>query len=310
MKQYCQTNPELRASNVAVRMVFNDIDPQNIDQLQDAIQQVACSQDCCRIEYSAQPFQDALQKHLPDIAERSSANLIIMDQCGVKEVTPQVIRQLAECSTTDILFFISSSFILRFIDTPELGGKFDMEADEVKTVDYRAIHRYVCRYFREALRDQEYYLSPFSIKKGSNIYGLVFGTSNLLGLEKFLTVCWNLDPVTGEANYNIDGDFAWAEEALFSELNEIRKVDLFKQKLLEFIAKDSPDNRRLCRFCLTNGFSPKKAGEILKSLQADERLTVTEIETEKPARRGAFYISYNNYKIDSPRVRFTVRDAQ
>ena len=38
IKQYCQTNPALKASDVAVRMVFNDLDSLNIDQLQKTIQ--------------------------------------------------------------------------------------------------------------------------------------------------------------------------------------------------------------------------------------------------------------------------------
>ena len=305
IKKFCQRNPGLKA-NVDVRMVFNDLKQKKIDQLEKAIQQVKCSETCCRTDCTTLPFREALHKCLPEIRRSGTANLVIMDQCGVKEVTPEVIRQLAECGTTDMLFFISSSFIRRL---PELGGNIDIDTFEVKTVEYNAIHRLVCEHFRERLQGVEYYLAPFSIKKGSNIYGVIFGSRNLLGLDKFLSVCWALDSVTGQANYNIDGDLVWAgPKSLFSEYNVPRKVDLFKQDLREFIASKSPDNRDLYAFCLTHGFSPKKAGEVLKSLQEASELTVTEIATGKPARKGSFYITHDGYK-DSPRVEYGVRSV-
>ena len=89
------------------------------------------------------------------IASKDSANLIIMDQFGVKEITPEVIQQLAKCNSTDVLFFISSSFIRRFIDTPELGGKFEnLPPINVKDTEYYAIHRTICSYYQKQLKVQ------------------------------------------------------------------------------------------------------------------------------------------------------------
>ena len=164
MNRFFQTYPNLK-DNANVRMVFNDYKQFKIAKLKQAVEQIACSQSCCTIEYTQQPFQEALQQHLPEIAGKNSANLIIMDQSGVKEVTPSVIRQLAECGATDILFFISSSFIKRFIEPPEVGGKFDMDLEEVKSHDYNTIHRFVCEYFSEKLGDREYFLTPFRSRK-------------------------------------------------------------------------------------------------------------------------------------------------
>jgi len=309
LKQYCQTRPDLKAG-VDVRMLFNDVEAANIDKLKQAIQPIACPQSCCQIQYTVQPFQAALQQHLPEIGAEDSANLVIMDQFGVKEVTPDVVRQLAECSATDILFFISSSIIGRFIGTPELGGKFDMEADDVRSVEYKGIHRLVCQYYRQKLVGLEYYLAPFSIKKGSNIYGVIFGSGRLLGSQKFLNVCWKEDSVTGEANYNIDGDFAWARRSLFQNLNIIRKVDLFEGELRRVVAEEAPDNRKIYRFCLTHGFRPGQAGEVLRRMQKDGLLSVVEIATGQPARRGAFYLTWAGYSKSPARVRFTMRSEQ
>jgi three-Cys-motif partner protein len=307
LKRYCEERRSLKADNVDVCLVFNDDNQEHIRKLQSFIGEMSCPRDCCHIKYTSQPFQDALCDCLPDIQRRGSANLIIMDQFGVKEVTPKTLRQLADCSTTDILFFISSSFVRRFIEQPVIAKRFQLRLEDIKTVDYNDTHRLICTYYRTELRDKEYYLAPFSIKKGSNIYGVIFGSGHLLGLEKFLTVCWAQDKITGEANYNIDGDFSWSgKKSLFKEDNVIKKQDLFGQDLTSFIETQSPDNREIYQFCLIHGFLPRHAREILNPMQKDGVLSVLDLNSGKSARKGTFYLIRDNYK-KSPKVRFTIR---
>lgn len=130
-------------------MIFNDVEEVYVDRLRCSIEPIACDQSCCQIEYSALPFQEALPNHISNMNEPWNANLVIMDQFGVKEVTPDIIRSLARCSATDILFFISTSFIRRFIETPEIRSKYDLNCDEMKSMEYSVIHRYICEYYRE-----------------------------------------------------------------------------------------------------------------------------------------------------------------
>jgi len=134
LKQYCQENEHLKANDISVNLVFNDIKENYINQLEANIKRLACPKPCCTIEYTALPFQDALQTHLPDIRSDDTACLVIMDQFGVKEVTPDLVRQLAECRATDILFFLSSSYHWRFSEVlPKRSG---IEADALKNSDY------------------------------------------------------------------------------------------------------------------------------------------------------------------------------
>jgi three-Cys-motif partner protein len=309
IKTYCMNNADFKA-DIAVRMIFNDVEEAYVEQLRRSVEAIACDQACCRIEYSALPFQQVLPDHISSMNEPWNANLVIMDQFGVKEVTPDVIRSLAQCSATDILFFISTSFIRRFADTPEIGGKYDLARDDLKNMEYNIIHRYICEYYRGKLGGMSYHLAPFSIRKGSNIYGVIFGSSHLLGLEKFLRVCWALDDITGEANYNIDGDFSWGgKQSLFEEHNRISKIDLFEEELRTYVASHKPDNILLNIFCLTKGFPPSKAGEVLTTLQEKGWLSVRDNETGKRARRGTFYLGWNNCKSRIPKVRFSMEAA-
>lgn len=306
IKNYCAARKALKA-DMAVSMVFNDIEESHIEDLKRHVSEKACEQPCCHVEYSSLPFNEVLPRHLPAMKDRSSANLVIMDQFGIKEITPDVVRMLAQCGATDILFFISTSFIRRFIETPEIGKKFDLSVEKLKSQQYGVIHRYLCDHYREKLGDTSYYLAPFSIQKGSNIYGVIFGSSNLLGLEKFLNVCWKLDSVTGEANYNIDGDFSWNRPpSLFEDMNKIRKIDLFEKDLREYIAAHKPDNIALNEFCLAKGFPSSKAKEVLITIQKMKRLVVWDLDERKPARKNSFYLGWDKCKSGTAKVRFTI----
>jgi hypothetical protein len=120
---------------------------------------------------------------------------------------------------------------------------------------------------------------------------LIFATRHRLGMEKFLKVCWALDPSTGEANYNIDADLAWSgEPLLWSEMNTITKVDLFERSLVEFLRKQSATNVELYGFCLEQGFCASKAKESLQKLQKEGRILVTDTSTGNAARLGSFYL--------------------
>ncbi|MBI5558887.1 MAG: three-Cys-motif partner protein TcmP [Deltaproteobacteria bacterium] len=309
LKQFCEHH-SVTYSNVSARVVFNDIEEKHIKKLKKHVCEIACGKACCKFEYSAKPFRESLEQHLMQMRAHDTANLVFMDQFGIKEVTPEVVGEMAKCSRTDILFFISSSIINRFIETQEIGGKFDISSEALKDKEYTVIHRYLCEHFREKLGGLSYYLAPFSIKKGGNIYGIIFGSGHILGLEKFLTVCWSLDKATGEANYNIDGDLSWGgQKSLFEELNTIRKVDLFEKDLLNFIHDYKPDNIALNEFCLQKGFSPSRSNEVLRGMQSKGSIKVWDITKDKPARKNSFYLGWNNVKTASPRVIYTTERA-
>lgn len=309
IKNYCITQKDRKSQDLEIRMLFNDKSQEHISQLQRNVDEIACSKGCCKIEYSNHHFDEALKTYMREIRDVDTANLIIMDQFGVKEVTPELIHVFSKCDATDILFFISSGFIRRFINTPEIRNKYKINPKEMKDIDYKAIHRYICQYYREQLKSTQYYLSPFSIKKKTNIYGIVFGSKHPYGLEKFLNVCWSLDEHTGEANYNIDYDMAWGGQlSLFNE--QPRKIDLFKKELKKYIEERSPDNLKMYIFCIEKGFSMKKAGEILREMQNEEGLSVIDLTKQKNARKGAYYLGWEHYKTKEARVRFTIEDKQ
>ena len=83
-----------------------------------------------------------------------------------------------------------------------------------------------------APRGAEYYLAPFSIKKGANIYGVIFGSGYPLGMDRFLQVAWAKDAISGEPNFDIHRDSIVPGQPKF-DLEEFKptKVLAFEREL-------------------------------------------------------------------------------
>ena len=111
----------------------------------------------------------------------------------------------------------------------------------------------------------DYYLAPFSIAKdfGSNVYGLVFGSRHPLGIDKFLKICWTEDPLTGEANYDIDDDNIIPGQMTFWE-EKPKKLTIFERCLSEKVLSGAlPTNTAVYKYALNNGFRSSHAKDVL-----------------------------------------------
>ena len=106
---------------------------------------------------------------------------------------------------TDTLVFMSASYVLRFKDEPEISQYLETKKIFADHTPYHQVHRALVEYYRSLVPSSEqYFLAPFSIKKNSNIYGIIFGAAHPLGIDKFLQVAWDNDQISGEANFDVD----------------------------------------------------------------------------------------------------------
>jgi len=205
-------------SKVKIRVIINEYEKEKYDLL---IQNLALIVD--RSLYSLEcynaDFIIVFNKYYPSM--RLTANFLFLDQNGIKQITEEVFAKLIGLRQTDFLFFISSSYIKRFSELEEFKKYLKISKQDLEGKSYYHIHRVVLDYYRSKIpHNREYFLAPFSIKKPSGIYGLIFGTNHTLGIEKFLHVCWRHDKLTGEANFDIDNErININRPSLFEEYN-------------------------------------------------------------------------------------------
>lgn len=245
-------------------------------------------------------FQDLFQVLEPHFKEFSNApQFMFLDQYGIKHVTQKIFSQIVSLKRTDFLFFISSSFIARFIELPEFAAYIKLTRADFIESDSLHCHRIICDYYRSLVPEgTEYYIAPFSIKKGKNVYGLIFGSHNLLGLQKFLECAWCTDPNTGEANFNIDNDriVATGQLSLFEEENIVKKLDYYQNEIAAWLQESMHSNIDIYKYSLLHGFLPKHTNEVLREMEKKGVLEIITIGAEK-RRTGAFYLNDESIRI-------------
>jgi three-Cys-motif partner protein len=221
-------------------------------------------------------FKEAFDKQFPSMTQSNCANLIFLDQNGIKHISEEVFKKIIGLKTTDFLFFISSSTIKRFSEHPNISQHIKLNPEEVEKTPYYKIHGLILDYYKSLIpSNKEYYLAPFSLRKNAGVYGLIFGSGHVLGIEKFLTTCWNIDPERGTANFDIDDDrIMQGQYDLFSgEVRKPKKVELFEKELESKILNlELITDREIYLYALTNGFIPTHVRKVINKLILEKKI--------------------------------------
>ena len=260
------------SSKIKIKVILNEFDREKYKQLVKNI-------DLIKLQnvYDVAIYNDDFGKIFNDyyFSMSQSVNFLFLDQNGIKQITEDIFSKLINLQQTDFLFFISSSYIKRFSEVEGFMKYLRIKKENIGKKSYYQIHRIVLEYYRTLIPvGKRYFLAPFSIKKASGIYGLIFGTNHTYGLEKFLHVCWKHDKLTGEANFDIDNEkIELAKPSLFQEYNIPSKRQLFERSLeIKVLNLELITNYDVYLFTLNEGFLPKDANKILRKLIEEGKL--------------------------------------
>jgi three-Cys-motif partner protein len=257
----------IKEKRIRIHVIFNELDEKKINELKQNINLnhnlLFYTPEVYNID-----FRSLFHQLKPSFIKNPA--LLFMDQNGISQVTEEILLEIKHFNRTDFIFFISSSYFVRFCEDQAFKKYFPtLCGSEIKESNYDSIHRKILMHFRNIISSSsELRLFPFSIKKGSNIYGLIFGTKNPLGADKFLNITWTLNPINGEANFDIDDDLPKREQkVLFAEFKKMTKLEKFQEDLTQHIAeKVKISNIEIYDFALANGFIHKHAVTIVKDL--------------------------------------------
>lgn len=208
------------------------------------------------------------------LANKKYAKFILLDQYGFSQITEDVFLKLVTSPLTDFIFFISSSFIKRFRDMKAVKAYIDTNKLDFEETKPKECHRIIADYFRNLIpTNKEYYIHHFTIQKGTNYYGLIFGTNHTLGMEKFVKVCWMEDENSGESNCNIDNDFEKGS-LFYDPVNTTKKIRI-KEELEQLILNgEKKSNVEGLKWVLSRGCEPKLFVEVISSLLKQKKVTI------------------------------------
>jgi len=267
---YFKTPIMKNKTNIIV--LFNELDKTKFQSLKEIINNRIHElnlNELMYVKYSRQDFKEIFF----DFAKEFNVipSLLFIDQNGVKQVPEEVFQELINLPKTDFLFFVSSSLFNRF----DYDNYFpDLDYDNLRNKPYNLIHRGVLEYYKEKIPEgNNTRLYPFTIKKGSNVYGLIFGSKHPLGVNKFLEIAWDHNRLNGQANFDIDNDEFKRQGSLFPDEKSFTKIAKFKKELINYImTKEKISNKEIYDFTLEKGHIPKHAVEVIKSLKNESKI--------------------------------------
>lgn len=201
-----------------------------------------------------------------------AANLLFLDQNGLDQITKPIFQSIVAMPKTDFIFFIASAMVNRFKDNHDIRKYVPITDDDFKTMNNTNVHRLLVNTYRRWIPNGiQYFLGSFSIRKGANVYGLVFGSRHPRGIDKFLQVAWKHG---GDANFDIDGDGIDPKQpSLFKEDDIPTKIKVFEKELeKEIFDRRLKTNKDIYIFTLQNGMLVQHARDALNELVKNKKL--------------------------------------
>lgn len=262
-------------NKVKIKLFLNEFEPTKKNQKKFELLKHACFdylennkslKNVVEIIFLNENFESLFPKLIDSIKQYPS--LVYLDQNGIKFLEANYLNALEKLNQTDFIYFVSSSYFKRFGTQEEFKKHFEINFDEINKNPYKFIHRVLINQIKAKLpTPTRLKLYPYTIRKGKNIYGIIFGAKHPRAVDKFLTISWNKNSVNGDANFDIDDDANKIQIDIFGN-QSLTKIELFQQKVKEKILnREISNNFELLEFVYQEGHIPKHADECLRQLK-------------------------------------------
>jgi three-Cys-motif partner protein len=214
---------------------------------------------------------------------RKYPSLLYLDQNGMKFLADKYINDLEKTTTTDFLYFLSSSYFIRFGKTDAFQTNMNIDIERARKNPYKYIHKSILEQLREKLPPKtKLSLYPFTIKKGANVYGIIFGATHPRAVDKFLKTAWETNNANGEANFDIDDEINKCQASLFDNSQpefgrKLTKIESFKQNIRQEITDGQiKTNKDAFDFTLKQGHIAAHANDEVAAMKKEKLIHYAE----------------------------------
>ncbi|HSV75463.1 MAG TPA: three-Cys-motif partner protein TcmP [Bacteroidales bacterium] len=281
IKPYCK---DIRKSTKKVYIILNDkgesdVLKSNVSDFFNSCK-TNCQGECVfalnnNLIVKSEDFETYFPKIYPAMLGRKrAAKLLYLDPFKFV-IDSDLFNKLINIPSADFISFMPSFFLRRFPDVSAFNKYINTREIDFKKSRPEHCHRVIANYFNTLVPpDKEYYMGCFSIRKDSGYNGLLFGSNHTLGAEKFQKVCWKIDELTGEADYNIDRELTYDKQGvLFEEARIPTKIKQFntdlENQIIQGKIKTDIDSYK---FALKNRCLVKHSADKLKELMKEAKI--------------------------------------
>lgn len=271
-------------------LFLNDSSPENLEILR-----ASCCQDFvqCICDEDAEDF---IRNRLEE--EHSGHKLWFLDPYGYTQVKRSSISNIMNQQNSEVLLFIPTSHIYRFLKGCLQDSNLRSIANFLKDYSIEEQQAKNCSSAPEfadliskTLQGLYNYSWHATMQDRANHYSLVFIGSHYYGLEKFLE----------------------ARDAILKDPKQhhLSLIPVGKERdLLQLLPKNKPiNNCELYLLGLNNGFSPSSMQRLLKSLDEKNEIVVRGVDNFRP-RKGSYYIAKKYFSNKETKIQITVKIKQ
>ena len=207
----------------------------------------------------------------------ASPSLVFLDQNGMKFLADKYLLDLEKLPQTDFLYYLSSSYFIRFGETDAFQTNMKIDMDKVRQNPYKYVHRSILEQLKERLpQGSKLKLYPFTIKKGANIYGIIFGAKHPLAVDKFLKTAWKKNTLNGEANFDIYDDKKKGQLDIWGE-RKLTKIESFQEDLRQkVLSGELRSNKEVYDYTIEQGHISQHSSDELKAMKKEKLIDYTE----------------------------------
>jgi three-Cys-motif partner protein len=265
--------------NKKVKVCFNEFDKNKYDLLKASCDEYLAANPDLKRAITVYYYNKDLTTLFPCAYQTicDYPSLVYMDQNGIKFMSDTYLLALERTTETDFLYYLSSSYILRFGKTEAFQTNLKIDLERAKQHPYRYIHESVLEQLKEKLpKNSTLKLYPFTIKKQNNFYGVIFGAKHPRAVDKFLTAAWNCNCINGDANFDIDDDAGKKQLDIF-EGKKPTKIEMFSKALRELILSENiRTNEEAYNYTLDQGHIAKHASDEVQKMKKEGLIMYSE----------------------------------
>ncbi|OFX18588.1 MAG: hypothetical protein A2033_15030 [Bacteroidetes bacterium GWA2_31_9] len=323
IKESYENTLKLNKPLTPINLFINDLEKGKVEQVKQYLE--SQSKGVCKLDFQNKDAIEFLTDIYCKINSQTTKdrNLILIDPYGYKNIKKELIENLVQNKrNTEVILFLPISQIYRFancvLDEEEKNNvqalkdfieSFFPDKEHPIYKNKLSEEKDLIEYIRIALTfNDKFYATSYYIQRDNknHYYALFFLTPNIYGLEKILEVKWLLNDEHGE------GFEQPKQPSLFDEVdkenNKLEQYEKLEKLILNFITeKDAVNNIELYLFTLKNNFLKKHSNEVLRNLQNEKKINVTDLNKRDLARKGSFYLGYEYYKKCDKKIIITLK---
>jgi len=275
--------------NPEVRILFNDINPEHIENLKNELRAFGPTPHISIAGIMSSPFREIMQK-LPPILRLKTPKFFFLDPFAYTTIQLEDIGQLIASDYTEVMLFLPSQDVYRFAAAKKIPPGTRNFLENFTTL---GVHNYdgiddfnksICQKFRESFGLK--FVRPILLDGGQRKHTLFLLTKHVRGMMLANKIFWDKSP-DGLGIRNAAG-----EDLLFNtgtcSADFLQFTTLFKDTLKSL---GSMNNQQIIEFTATHGFLPEHVKTILDEMKENGEISVTHINDGKKG----MYIAENNW---------------